>query len=94
MGLMVESVTELRLQDEVDDLIGDEATEAADQEQVQAAIAAANLKARDEDIDPEALEQFIKDRFKAPQHVAASDFSEEGGTSTMILYQGSCHILG
>ena len=64
----------------MDDLIGDEATEAADQEQVQAAIAAANIKARNEDINPEELERYIKERFEAPREFAAgSDFNEQSG---------------
>lgn len=67
-------------QEEVDDLIGDEATEAADQEQVQAAIAAANIKARNDDINPEELERYIKERFEAPREFAAgSDFNEQSG---------------
>ena len=68
------------MQDEVDDLIGDEAVEAADQEQVQAAIAAANVKARNEDINPEEIERYIKERFEAPlEFAAASDFNEQSG---------------
>lgn len=61
-------------------MIGDEATEAADQQQIQDAIAAANLKARNDDINPEELERYIKERFEHPRDFAAgSDFNEQSG---------------
>lgn len=73
------------MQEEVDDLIGDEATEAADQEQVQAAIAAANDKARNDDINPEELERYIKERFEQPREFAAgSDFNEQTGAAVLL----------
>lgn len=73
------------MQDEVDDLLGDEANEAADQEQVQAAIAAANVKAREEDLDPDQLGDYINQRY-GQQHYseAGSDFNEDSGQQPAI----------
>ena len=73
-----------KAQEEVDDLIGDEAGEAADQEQVQEAIAAANIKAREEDLDPDELEAYVHQRFgNTREFTAGSDFNEQSGEHTV-----------
>ena len=65
-------------QDEVDDLIGDEADEVADQAEVQKAYRQVHQD-QDQDINPEQLEQYIKDRFESRQEYAGGDFNEQAG---------------
>jgi hypothetical protein len=71
-------------QDDGDDFFGEEAAEAdLAQGEVRQAIQAANKINREaEDINPEELERYIKERFEAPaqQYTAGSDFNEQTGT--------------
>lgn len=50
----------------MDDLIGDEAEEVADQQELQRVYRQVNQRT-DEDINPEELEQYIKERFQTPR---------------------------
>ena len=65
----------------MDDLIGDEADEVADQAEVQKAYRQVHQN-QDQDINPEQLEQYIKDRFESRQEYAGGDFNEQAGTAT------------
>jgi len=73
----------LLMQEDGDDFFGEEAAEAdAAQGEVRQAIAAANKVNREaEDINPEELERYIKERFEAPsqQRGGAGDFNEQRG---------------
>jgi hypothetical protein len=77
-------------QDDGDDFFGEEAAEAdLAQGEVRQAIQAANKINREaEDINPEELERYIKERFEAPaqQYTAGSDFNEQTGTPPPPLF--------
>lgn len=77
------------LQEEVDDLIGDEADEVANQQELQQVYRQVNQRA-DEDINPEELEKYIKERFERPAF-AASGFNEQAGESLTHCLAAQIH---
>lgn len=62
----------------MDDLIGDEADEVADHQENIGLYNQVN-RAQEEDINPEELDRYIKERFASrPQYTAAEDYQDTG----------------